>query len=91
MAMQRAVLLAMLAFLMMAHLGMMYVDISECDAYARDLFRGSLSLSVEQTAHVQRECAEIEQVFSDIADKYIAVILALLVGGAVVAAQKGNP
>jgi hypothetical protein len=89
--MQRAVLLAMLAFLMLAHLGMIYVDISECDAFKRDLFRGSLALSVEQTADVQRECAKIEQIFSDIADKYLAVILALLVGGAVVAAQKGNP
>jgi hypothetical protein len=89
MAMQRAVLL-LLAVLMIAHLGMAYVGIVECDAYARDLLQGGLKLSIEQTAHIQRECAEIEQVFSDIADKYIAVFLALL-GGAAITARRGNP
>ena len=88
--MQRAVLLLLLALLMIAHLGMVYVGILECDAYARDVLRGGLNLSGEQTTHIQRECAEIEQVFSAIADKYIAVILALL-GGAVITARRGDP
>jgi hypothetical protein len=88
-ALQRAVLLFLLAVLMTAHLGMVYVGILECDAYARELLRGGSSLSAEQTAHVQRECAKIEQVFSAIADKYIAVILALL-GGAVMTARRGD-
>jgi len=83
--MQRVVLLTMLARLMLAHLGMIYFDILECDEYARDLFRGGLKLTPDQTTHVQRECGEIEQVFSDIADKYLAVILALLTGAAILA------
>jgi hypothetical protein len=87
---QRTVLLALLALLMIAHLGMAGVAISECDAYARDLLRGALSLSEDQTAHVNRECSKIEQVFSDIADKYIAVILALL-GGVIIGTRKGDP
>jgi hypothetical protein len=84
-----AALLSMLAGLMGSHLWMLRVGVRECD----ELFRVQLEQQRRLAAKGNKqaniipansECSNVEADYSEVADKYLSVILALL-GGAGVA------
>jgi hypothetical protein len=91
-----AVLLAMLATLMVAHLALLHNNSVDCSRYLDFLFRrldkvqvGSpealaLRKELQQTySGTTVECANLESDFSEAADRYVRVLLALLGGGAI--------
>lgn len=84
-----AILLAMLAALMISHLGMLWVQVIECDRYARlrieevDRYLqdpASAGKPVPQFLPRAEQCKELHSSFDDVANLYLATILALLSG-----------
>jgi hypothetical protein len=88
-----AILLAMLAAVVTMHLVLLQTGLAECDAYQRILIDRlkttkigtpeAVALRNELKEYLDggaSECAEAEGVYADAADKYIAVILALMTG-----------
>ena len=95
------ILLAMLGTLMGFHLHLLRTGLKECDAYQHMLLEkikdqepGSelaISLRNELKDYLsggQSECAEAEEVYAETADKYLAVLLALLTGAGIGAGTK---
>lgn len=82
-----AALLGMIGVLMVAHIALIWVSVRECDEYARIVLDQARRLA-ETTdtepviAAVNDECTNIEETFADVVAQYLAVILALLGGGA---------
>ena len=91
-------LLAMLATVMGFHLVLLQTGLNECDAYQRILLERlkAADLGGEEAIAIRKEladylsgktteCGEAEEVYSQAADKYLAVIISLMTGAGVVA------
>ena len=92
------VLLAMLAALMGFHLVLLQTGLSECDAYERILLQrldkseigGAEAIVIRKEladylSGKTSECAQAEEVYSQTADKYLAVIISLMTGAGMAA------
>ena len=95
------ILLAMLGTLMGFHLHLLRTGAEECDAYQKMLLERlkeqeigseiSVSLREELKEYLsgqRTECAAAEEVYAEAADKYLAVLLALLTGAGIGAGTK---
>jgi hypothetical protein len=78
--------MGMLAFLMVTHIGLMWVGISQCDEYAAIFFE-SVRKAHEigqpiPSLPVIEECTDVEDEYTRVAAQYISLILALIGGAA---------
>ena len=91
-------LLAMLATVMGFHLVLLQTGLNECDAYERILLERlkAADLGSEEAVAIRKEladylsgktteCGEAEAVYSQAADKYLAVIISLMTGAGIAA------
>lgn len=78
-----ATILALIAVLMIAHLGMLWVGVKECDQLAAIMFDRAEKDPTYQVLATNTECNNVEEDFSDAVAKYLAVFLSLLGGAAV--------
>ena len=80
-----AIILAMIGVLMLAHLGMLYVGIKECDAYADLLLERVRNDPTYEILPANSECSDVEESFASAVSQYLTVFLSLLGGSAITA------
>jgi hypothetical protein len=78
-----ASILALIAILMLSHLGMLWIGVKECDELARIMFERAEKDPTYQVLATNTECNNVEEDFADAVAKYLAVFLSLLGGAAV--------
>jgi hypothetical protein len=83
-----ASILSLIAVLMIAHLGVLWVGVLECDELARIMFERAEKDPTYQVLATNTECNNVEADFSDAVAKYLAVFLSLLGGAAVYSATR---
>lgn len=88
-----ASLLSLISVMMTSHLYLLHVGIDECDKLfdvQLEQARRLAKIQKEQVTIIPQnpECTELEEEYSNVADQYMEVFLALLGGGGI-AASKG--
>lgn len=83
-----ASLLALLAALMAAHLGVLWLGALECDRYADVLLERLVAGAETRIDATNTECNQVEADFAEAAGQYVAVILALLSGAGYAASRR---
>lgn len=79
-------ILAFVGMLMLGHLGIIYIDLWACYGIVQDTIDGKIDPSFVQGS----DCGDLEETYQSAVDKYLAIALALITGGAAgAAATKG--
>ena len=71
---------------MLGHLGIIYIDLWMCYDVVQDTLDGKIDPSFVQNS----DCRNLEETYQSAVDKYLAIALALITGGAAGAAVTGR-